>query len=100
MASWFTYLRKELEKWTLCRWRSISERTSATVSSYSRLVRQGAAEYKRALLSDIKKILRRASDRDIEMWKQNKAREKEALVRTRAIVNQLNLHMKTSEVEI
>jgi cell fate regulator YaaT (PSP1 superfamily) len=49
---------------------------------------------------DIKKILRRASDRDLEVWKQNKAREKEALIRSRAIARQLNLNMKVSQVEI
>jgi cell fate regulator YaaT (PSP1 superfamily) len=50
--------------------------------------------------SEIKKILRRAGDRDIELLRQNKAREKEALIRTRAITKQLNLDMKMSEVEI
>ena len=48
---------------------------------------------------DMKKILRRASDRDLEIWKQNKAREKEALIRSRAIAKQLNLNMKMSQVE-
>jgi cell fate regulator YaaT (PSP1 superfamily) len=49
---------------------------------------------------EMKKILRRASDRDIEIWKSNKAREKEALIRSRAIARQLNLNMKMSQVEI
>jgi len=49
---------------------------------------------------DMKKILRRATDRDIDIWKQNKAREKEALIRSRAIAKQLNLNMKMSQVEI
>ena len=49
---------------------------------------------------DMKKVLRRATDRDIEIWKQNKAREKGALIRSRAIARQLNLNMKMSEVEI
>ncbi|HVF96570.1 MAG TPA: regulatory iron-sulfur-containing complex subunit RicT, partial [Flavisolibacter sp.] len=48
---------------------------------------------------DMKKILRRASDRDIDIWKQNKAREKEAVIRSRAIAKQLALHMKISQVE-
>lgn len=48
---------------------------------------------------EMKKLLRRASDRDIEIWKQNKAREKEALIRSRAIARQLNLNMKMSQVE-
>ncbi|HEY9362898.1 MAG TPA: regulatory iron-sulfur-containing complex subunit RicT [Chitinophagaceae bacterium] len=49
---------------------------------------------------EMKKLLRRSSDRDLDLWKQNKAREKEALIRTRAIVHQLKLNMKLSEVEI
>lgn len=49
---------------------------------------------------DIKKILRRSSERDIELLKQNKAREKEALLRSRVIIRSLNLEMKLSEVEI
>ena len=50
--------------------------------------------------SEMKKVLRRATDRDLEIWKQNKAREKDALIRSRAIARQLNLNMKMSEVEI
>lgn len=50
--------------------------------------------------TEMKKVLRRATDRDLEIWKQNKAREKDALVRSRAIARQLNLNMKMSEVEI
>jgi cell fate regulator YaaT (PSP1 superfamily) len=49
---------------------------------------------------DMKKILRRASDRDIEIWKQNKAREPEAVIRSRAIARQLKLDMKISQVEM
>jgi cell fate regulator YaaT (PSP1 superfamily) len=49
---------------------------------------------------DMKRVLRHATDRDIELWKQNKAREKEGLIRSRAIARQLNLNMKMSQVEI
>src|SRR5688572_8577031 len=49
---------------------------------------------------EMKKVLRRSTDRDIDIWKQNKAREKEAIIRSRAIAKQLNLNMKVSEVEI
>ncbi len=48
---------------------------------------------------EMRKILRRAQDRDIDLMKQNKAREAEALIRARAISKQLNLDMKISEVE-
>lgn len=49
---------------------------------------------------DMKKVLRRASDRDIDTWRHSKSREKEALIRSRAIVKQLKLDMKISEVEM
>jgi cell fate regulator YaaT (PSP1 superfamily) len=49
---------------------------------------------------DLKRILRRTNDKDMEIMKQNKDREKEALVRSRAIARQLRLDMKMSEVEI
>ena len=49
---------------------------------------------------DIKKVLRRTSDLDIQKWKENKARESGALVRARAMARQYNLQMKVCEVEI
>src|SRR5215218_5173407 len=49
---------------------------------------------------DMKKVLRRATDRDLDIQRQNKAREKEAVIRSRAIARQLNLNMKISQVEI
>ncbi|HVE61325.1 MAG TPA: regulatory iron-sulfur-containing complex subunit RicT [Chitinophagaceae bacterium] len=48
---------------------------------------------------EMKKVLRATSSRDIEIWKQNKAREKDALIRSRAITRQLNLNMKMSQIE-
>ncbi len=50
--------------------------------------------------AEMKKILRRSSDRDIDIWKQNKAREAEAVIRSRAIARQLKLDMKISQVEM
>ncbi len=49
---------------------------------------------------EMKKVLRTATDRDIEIWKQNKAREPEAVIRSRAIARQLKLDMKISQVEM
>lgn len=49
---------------------------------------------------EIKRILRRATDKDLEIMQQNKARERDALIRSRAIARQLKLDMKMSEVEI
>ena len=60
------------------------------------LMKKGVDEFN----SEMKRILRRATDRDLDLWKQNKAREKEALIRSRAIARQLKLNLKMSEVEI
>ena len=49
---------------------------------------------------EMKKVLRRAGDMDIQKWKESKSREKDALTRSRAIARQLNLQMKICEVEI
>ncbi|HEY8388198.1 MAG TPA: regulatory iron-sulfur-containing complex subunit RicT, partial [Parasegetibacter sp.] len=49
---------------------------------------------------EMKKILRKAGERDMELFAQNKAREKNALIRSRAIARQYNLEMKLAEVEI
>jgi cell fate regulator YaaT (PSP1 superfamily) len=49
---------------------------------------------------ELKRVLRPATDRDLDLWKQNKERERDALIRTRAIARQLKLNMKMSQVEI
>ncbi len=49
---------------------------------------------------EIKKILRRSTESDIAKWEENKAREKEALVRSRAMARNMKLEMKLAEVEI
>lgn len=48
---------------------------------------------------EMKRILRPATERDLDLLRQNKAREPEALIRTRAITRQLRLNMKMSQVE-
>jgi len=48
---------------------------------------------------EIKKILRKSTERDIELWQQQKAREKDALIRSRAMARTLRLEMKIAEVE-
>ncbi|GAC1383010.1 MAG: regulatory iron-sulfur-containing complex subunit RicT [Ginsengibacter sp.] len=49
---------------------------------------------------EIKKILRKATDADIIKWKETKAREREVLIRSRAIARQLKVDLKMAEVEI
>ena len=50
--------------------------------------------------SEIRKVLRRATETDLAKWRESKSREREALVRSRAIARQLKLNMKLCEVEI
>lgn len=50
--------------------------------------------------SDFRKILRLATDNDIAKWKETKLKEREVLIRSRAIARQLKLDLKMSEVEI
>ena len=49
---------------------------------------------------DIKRILRLATDSDISKWKETKSREKEVLIRSRAMARQLKVDLKMAEVEI
>ncbi|HVF81658.1 MAG TPA: regulatory iron-sulfur-containing complex subunit RicT, partial [Flavisolibacter sp.] len=49
--------------------------------------------------AEMKRVLRPATDRDMELWKQNKSRERDALIRSRAITRQLKLNMKMSQIE-
>jgi cell fate regulator YaaT (PSP1 superfamily) len=49
---------------------------------------------------EMKKVLRPATGRDLDVMKQNKAREPEAVIRSRAIARQLKLDMKISQVEM
>ena len=48
---------------------------------------------------EMKKILRKSTERDIESFEISKGREKEILARSRTIARSLNLQMKLSEVE-
>ncbi len=48
---------------------------------------------------DMKKVIRRSTEKDLQAFGQQKAREPEALMRSRAISRQLNLQMKLSEIE-
>ncbi|MGF7230814.1 PSP1 domain-containing protein [Arachidicoccus sp.] len=58
--------------------------------------KKGIKEYS----PDIKKILRRSSERDIELFQQSKAREQAILMRSREVARDLKLQMKLSEIEI
>jgi cell fate regulator YaaT (PSP1 superfamily) len=49
---------------------------------------------------ELKKVLRRATEDDLNKMRVNKDREKETLVRSRVLARQLGLEMKLAEVEI
>ncbi|RFS23286.1 hypothetical protein DVR12_09710 [Chitinophaga silvatica] len=49
---------------------------------------------------EVKKILRRSTNDDLQRMSDNKAREKEALIKSRALARNLGLEMKLAEVEI
>ncbi len=49
---------------------------------------------------DLKKILRRASQIDIDKFRESKGKEKDLLIRSRAIARSLGLQMKMAEVEL
>lgn len=49
--------------------------------------------------SAIKKIYRKANQRDIDLWRSAQGREAETRVKTRQIVSELGLEMKISDVE-
>lgn len=49
---------------------------------------------------EMKKIMRKANDMDLQKWRESKEREKPAQVRARAIIIQMKLDMKLIEVEM
>lgn len=48
---------------------------------------------------DIKKIYRKASERDMELYQQSRSQENETMVKSRKIVADMGLNMKISDVE-
>lgn len=50
--------------------------------------------------AEFKKVLRRSSNTDLEKYKSSKAKERDILIKARAISRQLNLDMKLGEVEL
>ncbi len=49
---------------------------------------------------EMRKVLRRATENDLQRLRETKAREKEVMIRSRAVARQLKLEMKVAEVEI
>ena len=49
--------------------------------------------------ADLKKVVRKATEKDVEKWLDGRAKEAEAMLKARSIANQLELRMKISDVE-
>lgn len=49
--------------------------------------------------SDVRKVYRKANQRDIDIWHQAQEREENTMIRTRQIADKLGLDMKISDVE-
>lgn len=50
-------------------------------------------------IHDLRKVYRKANEKDIEVWKEARSREKETMFRSRKIASRLGLEMKISDVE-
>ncbi|MEC5147656.1 regulatory iron-sulfur-containing complex subunit RicT [Chitinophaga sp. 212800010-3] len=71
-----------------------------TVSLTGELVKLQMKKRRAEDTPEVKKILRRSTQDDLQRMSDNKAREKEALIRSRALARNLGLEMKLAEVEI
>jgi cell fate regulator YaaT (PSP1 superfamily) len=69
------------------------------VSLTGELVKLQMKKYGVSESAEMKRILRPAGERDLELQQSTKNREKETLVRSRAIAKELNLEMKIAEAE-
>ena len=71
-----------------------------TVSLTGELVKLQMKKRRAEDTPEVKKILRRSTNDDLQRMTDNKAREKEALIKSRALARNLGLEMKLAEVEI
>lgn len=69
------------------------------ISLTGELVKLQMKKYGVSESTEMKRILRPAGERDLELQQNTKNREKETLVRSRAIAKELNLEMKIAEAE-
>lgn len=69
------------------------------ISLSGELVKLQMKKYGVSDTSEIKKVLRPAGERDMEQFRSAKDRERETLVRSRAIARELKLEMKIAEAE-
>jgi cell fate regulator YaaT (PSP1 superfamily) len=71
-----------------------------TVSLTGELVKLQMKKRRAEDTPEVKKVLRRSTNDDLQRMNDNKSREKEALIKSRALARNLGLEMKLAEVEI
>lgn len=69
------------------------------ISLMGELVKLQLKKYGVSESAEMKRVLRPAAERDLEVYQAAKQRERETLVRARAIAKELNLEMKIAEAE-
>ncbi|NML36043.1 hypothetical protein HHL17_02430 [Chitinophaga sp. G-6-1-13] len=92
--------RQLLDKGEMVTVEGVSGFDVGTVSLTGELVKLQMKKRRAEDTPEIKKVLRRSSNDDLQRMADNKAREKDALIKSRAIARNLGLEMKLAEVEI
>ncbi|QJB34307.1 hypothetical protein HF324_24495 [Chitinophaga oryzae] len=92
--------KQHLDKGEMVTVEGVSGFDVGTVSLTGELVKLQMKKRRAEDTPEIKKVLRRSSNDDLQRMADNKAREKDALIKSRAIARNLGLEMKLAEVEI
>jgi cell fate regulator YaaT (PSP1 superfamily) len=92
--------RQLFEKGEMVTVEGISGFDIGTVSLTGELVKLQMKKRRAEDTPEVKKVLRRPTADDLHRMSENKAREKEALIKARALARNLGLEMKLTEVEI
>ncbi|HEY0610382.1 MAG TPA: regulatory iron-sulfur-containing complex subunit RicT [Chitinophaga sp.] len=92
--------RQLFEKGEMVTVEGISGFDIGTVSLTGELVKLQMKKRRAEDTPEVKKVLRRPTADDLHRMNENKAREREALIKARALARNLGLEMKLTEVEI
>lgn len=92
--------RQLFEKGEMVTVEGISGFDIGTVSLTGELVKLQMKKRRAEDTPEVKKVLRRPTADDLHRMSENKAREREALIKARALARNLGLEMKLTEVEI
>ncbi|NIG52286.1 regulatory iron-sulfur-containing complex subunit RicT [Chitinophaga sp. Cy-1792] len=92
--------KQHLDKGEMVTVEGISGFDVGSVSLTGELVKLQMKKRRAEDTPEVKKVLRRATHDDLQRMSDNKAREKEALIKSRALARNLGLEMKLTEVEI